>query len=335
MTTTYLQKRVLTGPQDIHNLAPYKYPWAYDAWEAEFNNNWSPKEQGLGSDLLCYQQTLTEDERRLYFTILSTLTTTDIVVAENLAISIMRHITAPEISLYLGRQIGTETLHSVSYQFMIETLGLDQEEVYTLYLKRPAILWKFELASRYAERLRNAKSVGDIIQAYWFWNQLVEGVWFMAGFLGLMSLPRRQLMTGTGTQVLYIRRDEELHVATGARILKAAMAEEGYRIPDAKMYEMVEAAVHAEHEFAEAEIPSILGYNANTHIQYVQYLADLRLKDFGYKPYFNIENPAPWDQELFVGNKMRNFFEATVTDYKSAHALEWEDEGDSLDLTRG
>ena len=324
MAPTYQSKQIVEGPGIIKNLAPYKYPWAFRVWEVEFNNNWSPKEQGMGTDVQDYGLRLTEDEKRLFFTMLSTLTTTDIVVAENIALSLMRHITAPEVSLYLGRQIGTETLHSVSYQFIIETLNLDQEEVYSLYIHRQAIKQKFELAQMFSDILYRAVNVRDVLKGYIFWSQFVEGVWFMAGFAALMSLPRRNLMRGTGTQGSYINRDEQLHVDLGARIINTIMDETGCRPTTEEVYHWLQLALESEYFFADNEIPSVLGYNASLHKEYCLWLANKRLEAMGY-PAYNAQrsHPLPWIDEMLMSSKERNFFEATVTEYQSAHSLNW------------
>jgi ribonucleoside-diphosphate reductase beta chain len=308
-------KRVFGGDTSVKNLAPYKYPWALKLWRGELSNSWTPEEVNMTPDLLDYRR-LSDDDRTLFFTMLSTLTTTDIAVAENAAVSLYSHVSAPEIQLYIGRQIGTETLHSVSYQHILEGLGLPQEEVYSLYRRVPEIYQKFQLAQEYSLLLKNADNVQDILAGFFFWSQMVEGMSFMAGFASLMSFPRRNLMRSTGSQIIYIHRDEQLHVSFGLQLIREALRE-GARLDVDRLVGITRQAVEAESVFAHACLPTVLGYNARSHVQYCQHLADSRLTALGLAPLWDAPDPFPWLSELLLVNKERNFFETRVTEYQS------------------
>jgi ribonucleoside-diphosphate reductase beta chain len=228
-------------------------------------------------------------------------------------------IRAAEVKLYLTRQVAEEGLHSHSYQHVIEVLGLDQDEVYSLYQRERGIAQWFDL-------VRDLGSTGTISEMLFFWYALFEGTFFMAGFAAIMSLQRRNLMIGTGEQLQYIMRDEAMHVGFGLRLLKEIWAEEPQlRMNSNDIHHIVHQAMESLYVWADACIPSVLGYNAKIHMQHAKYLVDRRLKTLGLIPAFHQEEVLPWLDEQTGGlRKEKNFFETRVTEYRAAAGLDWD-----------
>lgn len=319
-----MDKHILRGDATFH-LAPFAYPWAYDMAQKSLANHWTPQEVGMGSDRLCYEQTLTSKERFLFQHVFASLTTADLAAASNLTERFYGMIKAAEIRLYLARQIAEEGLHSASYQHVIEVLGLDQEEVYTLYRRVPEIADWFKFAQD-----QTAERHQDVTMPMVFWYALYEGVFFPTAFAAIFSLQRRNLMTGTGTQLSYIFRDESMHIAFGMKLLREIFIENGMKPTQQEVNRLFMNAMAKIDAWADYCIPEVLGYNPELHKQHARFLADRRLKSLGYEPLFHAENVLPWLDEQVSLKKEQNFFEGRVTEYQSGRGLDF-GEGSSMD----
>jgi ribonucleotide reductase beta subunit family protein with ferritin-like domain len=171
-------------------------------------NHWVPEETPMGGDKQCFDLTLNPVEQEMFLDVFATLTTSDIVILRNVAMDIMQHVTAPEVTAYLTRQCAEELVHTFTYQYCIEILGLNQDDIYTRYLTIPEVKAKFDYAEEWATKIFKFGSLDELISGLVFYYTMFEGVWFYNGFSPIYSLQRRNLMTGTGTQLQYIQRDE-------------------------------------------------------------------------------------------------------------------------------
>jgi ribonucleoside-diphosphate reductase beta chain len=320
---TYHDKRLIGGKEGMNNLMPAKYPWAWDMVQKSIANTWFHHETPMGREKFSYEFELSDTERGMFLDVFATLTTSDIAILRNLAACILRHITAPEVELYLATQIAEERVHTITYQHIIEVLALGEDSIYSRYLTIPEIKAKFDLAARYSDQIAEFRSLETFIEGLIFYYAIFEGIWFYNGFSPIFSLQRRNLMVGTGTQLQYIMRDEANHVAFGIRLLRGLEAEEGFRLEEAKVHELFHQALHLEEAYAHRVIPSVLGYNAQMHVKQARFLANRRLKQLGYSPlYANAENILPWLDEQVNVQKEKNFFETRVTEYQSAASLD-------------
>ena len=141
-------KRVINGMTDINQLAPFKYPWAWDYFLNANKNHWTPLDINMTQDLHDYQHKLTLEEKHLYENVLSYLTTSDILAMRNIGLAVMEKMSAPELQIYQARQVYEEALHTWTYQHCIETIGLDQGAIYNRYRVVPQINAKIQIANR-------------------------------------------------------------------------------------------------------------------------------------------------------------------------------------------
>ncbi|HHH42671.1 MAG TPA: ribonucleotide reductase, partial [Gammaproteobacteria bacterium] len=126
-------KRVVNGQTDINQLAPFRYPWAWKYFLNANRNHWTPLDINMTQDVHDYHHTLTPQERHVYENVLSYLTTSDILAMRNIGLAVMEKMSAPELQIYQARQVYEEALHTWTYQHCIETIGLDQGEIYNRY----------------------------------------------------------------------------------------------------------------------------------------------------------------------------------------------------------
>lgn len=326
---SYKDKRLVNGT-GVYHLAPIKYEWAWRDMKNGKDNDWRPEEIPMGTDKGCYEHSLSEVEKEMFVNVFATLTTSDVVVGRNVAVSTYQHITAPEVCAYLARQIEEERLHSYSYQHILEVLGLDQDEVYTRYERIPEINRKFKIAEYWSEQIYNGPKADleKFILGLIFYYAVFEGIWFYNGFSPIFSLQRRNLMTGTGEQLQYILRDESMHVAFGIRLIRELVKEENSFISTSTVHNMFKEALDAEFKYADRVLPNALGYNAMLHKEQARYLANRRLTQLGYSQlYDKAENVLPWLDEQVNIKKEKNFFETKVTEYRSSASLDgtWDD----------
>lgn len=320
-----IEKFILHGDA-TYNLAPFKFPWAFTMAQNSLANHWHPQEVNMSADKACYEMELSQAERYLFKYVFSSLTTSDLAIAGNLTERFYGLIKAAEIRLYLARQIAEEGLHSVSYQHIIESLGLDEGEVYGLYRNVPEIKAWFDFASDQIGR-------EDVLMPIIFNTCLWEGVFFPTAFASIFSLQRRNLMLGTGSQIQLIFRDESMHISFGIKLLRSMFDELGSKPLQTDVHQLFADSMDRIDEWAHRCIPDVLGYSAALHKEHSRFLADRRLRALGYEPLFHGKNVLPWLDEQVSIKKERNFFEQRVTEYAASGSLSFEESGSLAEIT--
>jgi ribonucleoside-diphosphate reductase beta chain len=327
-------KRVINGMTDINQLAPFKYPWAWEYFLNANKNHWTPLDINMAQDVHDYHHKLTIEERHVYENVLSYLTTSDILAMRNIGLAVMEKMSAPELQIYQARQVYEESLHTWTYQHCIETIGLDQGEIYNRYRVVPEINGKIQIANRRLNsvmrsdiNLRDRDELENFVMSYIFFAGIFEGCWFYNGFSPIFALQRRGLMKGTAEQLQYIMRDEVLHASFGIRVAKQIMLEEKVTLDPNKISQMWQEAEAAEEHYARYLLPDpILGYSADDHINQFRFVANRRAKSLNMdKPFPGVEEAAlPWLDEQANMRKEKNFFETRVTEYQTGGALKWD-----------
>jgi len=325
-------KRVINGMTDINQLAPFKYPWAWEYFLNANRNHWTPLDIGMAQDVHDYHHKLTLEERHVYENVLSYLTTSDILAMRNIGLAVMEKMSAPELQIYQARQVYEESLHTWTYQHCIETIGLDQGEIYNRYRVVPEINGKIQIANRRLDSILRADidltdrdELHNFLLAYIFFAGIFEGCWFYNGFSPIFALQRRGLMKGTAEQFQYIMRDEVLHASFGIRVAKQIMLEEKIRPDQDAMAEMWAECEAAEEAYADYILRDpILGYSKEDHVGQYRFIANRRARSLGLdEPYPGAEPTLSWLDEQANLRKEKNFFETRVTEYQ-AGGLKWE-----------
>lgn len=324
-------KRVINGLADINQLAPFKYPWAWEYFINANKNHWTPLDVNMTQDVYDYKHKLTEGEKHLYLNVLSYLTTSDILAMRNIGLAVMEKMTAPELQIYQARQVYEEALHTWTYQHCIETIGLDQGEIYNRYRVVPAINRKIQIANRRLKSilrsdidLTDSAELQNFVLSYIFFAAIFEGCWFYNGFSPIFALQRRGLMKGTAEQLQYIMRDEIMHAGFGIRVVQQILIENEIKLDLKAIREMWDECEAAEAEFAHYIMTHpVLGYNAENHIEQFRYIANRRAKQLGLEaPFPGAQCALPWLDEQANIRKEKNFFETTVTEYQQG-GLDW------------
>ncbi|MCU7881038.1 MAG: ribonucleotide-diphosphate reductase subunit beta [Candidatus Thiodiazotropha sp. (ex Lucinoma aequizonata)] len=326
-------KRVINGMTDINQLAPFKYPWAWEYFLNGNKNHWTPLDINMTQDVHDYQRKLTLEERHVYENVLSYLTTSDILAMRNIGLAVMEKMSAPELQIYQARQVYEEALHTWTYQHCIETIGLDQGEIYNRYRMVPEINKKIQITNRRLSsilradiNLRDPNELQNFVMAYIFFAAIFEGCWFYNGFSPIFALQRRGLMKGTAEQLQYIMRDEVLHASFGIRVVKQIIREENITLDEKALRVMWDEAEAAEVGYAGYILRDpILCYSKEDHIGQFRFTANRRARQLGIdEPFPGAEATLPWLDEQANLRKEKNFFETRVTEYQTGGALKWD-----------
>lgn len=320
---------------DVNQLMPLKYKWAWEHYLNGCANNWLPTEVPMAKDIeLWKSDKLSADERLLIMRNLGFFSTAESLVGNNIILAIFKHLTNPECRQYLLRQAFEEAVHTHTFHYIVESLSLDQGEVFNMYNEINTIHEKDKFEMNLTEDvLKPGFSTDTQAGAQKFLENLIgyylimEGIFFYSGFVMILSLHRQNKMTGIGEQFQYILRDETIHLNFGIDLINGVKEENpDLWSPSFQSYvlDLIAQAVELEYKYAADCLPrGILGLTAPMFRDYVQYIADRRLERIGLKAQYGSKNPFPWMSETIDLQKEKNFFETRVTEYQTAASLVW------------
>jgi ribonucleoside-diphosphate reductase beta chain len=331
-------KRIINGATDVNQLVPFKYTWAWDKYLKTCANHWMPQEISMQRDIELWKSPngLTEDERRIVKRNLGFFVTADSLAANNIVLGTYRHITAPECRQFLLRQGFEEAIHTHAYQYIVESLGIEESEIFNAYHEVKSIRDKDEFLIPFIDILSDpnfktgtAENDQLLLRSLIVFACLMEGLFFYVGFAQILALGRQNKMTGAAEQYMYILRDESMHCNFGIDMVNTIKLENPSLWTPAFKEEikgLFLKAVDLEYAYAEDTMPrGVLGLNAAMFKEYLRYVANRRAVQIGLDPLFpQATNPFPWMSEMVDLKKERNFFETRVIEYQSGGALNWE-----------
>lgn len=331
-------KRMINCRADLNQLVPFKYEWAWQKYLDGCANHWMPQEVNMSKDVAMWKSNdnqLTADERLIVMRSLGFFSTADSLVANNLVLAIYRHITNPECRQYLLRQAFEEAIHTHAYQYCIQSLGIDEGEVFNMYREVPSVARKASWGLRFTQSLSdpNFKTGTTEADQHLLRNLIgfycvLEGMFFYCGFTQILSMGRRNKMTGVAEQFQYILRDESMHVNFGIDVINQIKNENPQLWTKAFQQEAIQMILEGtqlEVEYARDTMPrGVLGMNAAMMEEYLHFIANRRLVQLGLPEQFpGVKNPFPWMSEIMDLRKEKNFFETRVTEYQTGGALAW------------
>ena len=332
------QKAMINCRADVNQLVPFKYDWAWQKYLDGCANHWMPQEINMTPDIALWKSDdgLSEDERKIVMRSLGFFSTADSLVSNNLVLSIYRHITNPECRQYLLRQSFEEAIHTHAYQYVIESLGMEESEVFNMYREVPSVARKAAWALNFTKNLEDpsfktgtSEQDKELLRNLIAYYCVLEGMFFYCGFTQILSMGRRNKMTGTSEQFQYILRDESMHLNFGIDMINQIKLENPHLWDEAMKEEaasMILQGMELEIEYAKDTMPrGVLGMHAKMMEEYLNYIANRRLVQLGLTEEFpKVENPFPWMSEIMDLRKEKNFFETRVIEYQTGGALNWD-----------
>lgn len=334
----YDTRRLIGGEStNLMELSDNKYNWTFKLYRAMMNNFWIPEEVSLSNDTMQYESNLTDYERESFDKIISFLVFLDSMQTVNLP-NINDFVTLPEVNLLLNIQTYQEALHSQSYGYILETVvsAEKRKQIYDIAIKDPYLLKRNKyIADCYQEFLDNQSEQGfaKVMMA----NYILEGIYFYAGFSFFYNLARNGKMTGVGTEIKYINRDELTHLVLFQNMFRELRNENPEIFTkqfEEELRNMMKQAVEYEIEWGSYAIGNrIQGLSVDLIERYIKYLSNFRLRAIGLEPlYPHIDkDPLPFVQRFTDFNQTKtDFFEERPINYaKGAVNL---DELDDIDF---
>lgn len=330
------RKIINGGDADVMQLYPMRHTFAWDAYTVGNANHWLPTEISMQRDIEQWKSrdVLTSDERKSFETVLGFFTTADSIAANNIVLALYKHITSPECRMYLLRQGYEEAVHTHAYQYIVESLGMDESRIFNMYREVEAIYNKDNLILGLNEGVFDSnfktgtfENDQKFLENLCVFSLILEGIFFYSSFAVMFGFQRQNKLTGSAEQIQYIMRDESQHLNFGINMINTIKEEQPELwTKEFKQHitDLIKRAVKLEYTFAIEVFPrGIFGMNAAGFKQYIEHIADRRLESVGLPPQYGVENPFPWMSEAVDLNKEKNFFETRVTEYKTGGTLNW------------
>lgn len=333
-----VDKRIINGQTDVNQLVPFKYKWAWEKYLATCANHWMPQEINMQRDIELWKSPngLTSDERQIVKRNLGFFVTADSLAANNIVLGTYRQITAPECRQFLLRQAFEEAIHTHAYQYIVESLGLDEGEIFNAYHEVSSIRAKDEFLIPFIDTLTNPEfktgtleNDQKLLKSLIVFACIMEGIFFYVGFVQILALGRQNKMTGAAEQYQYILRDESMHCNFGIDLINTIKLENPELWTELFKQELIELfskGVDLEYAYAEDTMPrGVLGLNASMFKEYLRFICNRRMTQIGLSELFpGATNPFPWMSEMIDLKKEKNFFETRVTEYQTGGALDWD-----------
>jgi len=295
----------------------YPIVWT-DVWK-EYKKHqqafWTAEEIDFAADIPDWEK-LNENEKYFISNILSFFAGSDGIVFENISVNFIDEIKVPEIRAYYGWQAAMETIHSETYALMIDTYIKDEEQKLKLFngiKELEGVKKKAEWACKW---LNKDISFQERLVAF----TIVEGIFFSGSFCAIFWLKYvKGLMTkALGKSNEFIARDESLHTDFGVLLYSYIVN----KIPEPRLYCMIESAVTIEKEFiCESFNCNLLGINPESMKQYIEFQADRLVQKLGYSKMFNVSCPFNFMDTISLDGKS-NFFEERVSEYNRPEQLQ-------------
>lgn len=307
------------NPTSMFELNKIKYQWAYNLWKVMLANTWFPEEVNMTPDKRDYNGGLTPAEKSGYDKALAQLIFMDSLQTNNLIDNVNPFITSPEINLILVRQAFEEALHSQSYAVMVESISANTDEIYDMWRVDSALKGKNDFIAKVYTSLAKEPTERNMVLAM-FANQILEGIYFYSGFTYFYTLARSGKMLGSAQMIRFIQRDEVTHLLVFQQMINSTRKERPYLFTkdlEDEVVEMFREAVKVESSWGEYITQGqILGLTAEIIEQYIQYLADERLKKVGLPMLYGAKHPIAWVDKFASFNEQKtNFFEGNVANY--------------------
>jgi ribonucleoside-diphosphate reductase beta chain len=318
----------LLDPGMCLTLRPMMYPQFFAMYEAAIKNTWTVQEVDFSTDVADLRSKMTVAERHMVHRLVAFFATGDSIVANNVVLSLYRHINAPEARMYLSRQLFEEALHVEFYLTLLDTYVPDPAEraqAFAAVEQIPSIRKKAEFCFRWMDSMQTLDRLATREDRQRFLLNLIcfaaciEGLFFFAAFAYVYFLRSRGLLHGLAGGTNWVFRDESGHMAFAFDVVRTVRREEPSLFDDAlaeTVGRMLDEAIECETSFAEDLLGGgVAGLSVGDVRQYLEFIADQRLATLGLPKRYNAKNPLAF-MDLQDVPELANFFERRVSAYQ-------------------
>lgn len=291
-------------------IFPIQHADIWDWYKKQEASFWTAEEIDLEQDIVDWENKLSEDERYFLKHILAFFAASDGIVNENLAENFVSEVQYTEAKFFYGFQLMMENIHSEVYSLLIDTYIKNEKEKTELFQAIevfPAIKKKADWALKWVE----SDSFAERLIAF----SAVEGIFFSGSFCAIFWMKKRGLLPGLTFSNELINRDEGLHADFAVFLHQNHVKN---KVPKSRITEILVNALQIEREFITESLPvSLIGMNAILMTQYLEFVTDRLLVEYGCDKVYNVTNPFDFMEMISLEGKT-NFFEKRVSEYQKA-----------------
>ncbi len=327
--TTARETKNLLDPGFELTLRPMRYPAFYERYRDAIKNTWTVEEVDLHSDVADLAK-MSPGEQHLIGRLVAFFATGDSIVANNLVLTLYKHINSPEARLYLSRQLFEEAVHVQFYLTLLDTYMPDPDdrvEAFAAVENIPSIREKAQFCFRWMDSVEDIAQLESRADRRRFLLNLIcfaaciEGLFFYGAFAYVYWFRSRGLLHGLATGTNWVFRDESCHMDFAFAVVDTVREEEPDLFDEEmerQVTDMLREAVEAELQFARDLCgDGLSGMNTESMREYLECVADQRLARLGLKPLYGSQNPFGF-MELQDVQELTNFFERRPSAYQVA-----------------
>ena len=317
-------------PLGIQRYDSYKYPVFEKLTTQQLGYFWRPEEVSLQKDRGDYQS-LRPEQRHIYTSNLKYQIMLDSIQGRGPGMAFIPYCSLPELEACMEVWGFMEMIHSRSYTYIIKNIYSDPSEVFDTIITDQRILERAKTVTEsYDDFINSAQQWGignqwksdfrdtsvsqqeikdvkrKLFRAVANVN-ILEGIRFYVSFACSFAFGELKLMEGSAKIISLIARDENQHLAITQNILNKWKTGDDpemlqiWKEEEEWLYAMFDKAVNEEKRWADYLFRdgSMIGLNDTLLKQYVEWVANRRLKAIGLKPVYDISaknNPLPWTQ---------------------------------------
>lgn len=319
---------MILNPELDLTLRPMKYPQFFQLYKDSIKNIWTTDELDFSIDFEHLRDKVTPQEAHLIKRLVAFFATADNIVAHNLVLNFYKHINSPEFRMFLGKQLFDEMLHVETYLLLVDNYIPDMEErrqAFDAFKTIPSVKKKADFCFKYMDsidkldRLDTDEKRRQFIENLVCFAACVEGLFFFGSFAYVYYLRNRGILPGLATATNWVFRDETMHIEAAMGALATIKGEYPHLFDaelEKKIHLMIEEALEVEMSFcSDALSQGVTGLSPALMYEYLQYVADQRLVQLGFKKRYKAKNPFTF-MVLQDVQPLTNFFEKKVTEYQ-------------------
>ncbi len=297
---------------------PFIYEKAYDYWLRQQQAHWLHSEIPMSSDIQDWKLHLTDAEKSVIGGVLKGFIQTELVVNDYWSKKVSNFFSHPEVVMMSSCFANMETIHTVAYAYLNDSLGLED---YDAFLSEPTAKAKIDRLLNVADE----KNKKDIARSLAVFSGFTEGVSLFSSFAILLNFSRFNKMKGIGQIISFSIRDESLHSEAGCWLFRQLINENPEVWDDElkkSIYEGARITIALEDDFIDTIFKGqeIEGLSAHDLKQFIRHRANVKLGDLGLKMNWkNLNEEAvsrmSWFDFLSSGVESQDFFASRVSDY--------------------
>jgi ribonucleoside-diphosphate reductase beta chain len=318
---------ILSHELDL-TLRPMKYPQFFQLYKNSIKNIWTTEEIDFSIDFEHLRDRLTPQEGHLIRRLVAFFATADNLVAHNLVLNFYKHVNSPEFRMFLGKQLFDEMLHVETYLLLVDNYIPDADErtkAFDAYKSIPSVKLKADFCFKYMDSINDIDVLDSDEKRKQFLENMicfaacVEGLFFFGSFAYIYFLRNKGLLPGLATATNWVFRDETMHIEASMEVVHVIRKEYPHLFDaglEDRVGKMLEEAIIVEMGFCQDALSfGVNGLSPTLMREYLEYVADQRLHQLGFKRKYLSKNPFSFMvlQDL---QPLTNFFEKRVTEYQ-------------------